>query len=171
MLLSGTEKYSINNTTPSDEGWYCCVVTNECGAVEECAWLEIDSELLERYSSMYFYIECNLATPVIVKNPRSIVIKEYSNEVFLECSAHDYGIGSIQYRWEKYQPSSDTWMIPNRADKIFMFAKLVFDEIREEDQGMYRCVAINNDGSVISEHATITVYGKITEELYDVRVY
>jgi len=36
--------YTINNTQPSDEGWYCCVATNECGDVEECAWLEIDSE-------------------------------------------------------------------------------------------------------------------------------
>ena len=101
----------------------------------------------------------------MVKNPKSIVIKEYSNEVFLECSAHDYEVGSIKYRWEKYQPSNDTWMTPNHADEIFMFAKLVFEEIREEDQGMYRCVAINNDGSAISENATITVYGKMTEEL------
>ena len=38
--------YFINETQPSDEGWYCCVATNECGDVEECAWLEVDSELL-----------------------------------------------------------------------------------------------------------------------------
>ena len=41
---------TINNLTmmnvkESDEGWYCCVVTNECGNVQECAWLEVDSKL------------------------------------------------------------------------------------------------------------------------------
>ena len=41
--------YSINNTQPSDEGWYCCIANNECGSVEECAWLEVDSELSENY--------------------------------------------------------------------------------------------------------------------------
>jgi len=38
------EEYSINITKPSDEGWYCCVATNECGDVDECAWLEMDSK-------------------------------------------------------------------------------------------------------------------------------
>ena len=37
--------FSIGNTQPSDEGWYCCVAANECGRhVEECAWLEVDSK-------------------------------------------------------------------------------------------------------------------------------
>ena len=37
---------SINETSVTHEGWYCCVVTNECGNVEECVWLEVNSELL-----------------------------------------------------------------------------------------------------------------------------
>ena len=41
--------YSINSTQPSDEGWYCCVATNKCGDVEECAWLEMDSKFSEHY--------------------------------------------------------------------------------------------------------------------------
>ena len=36
--------FSIDTTQPSNEGWYCCVATNECGDMEECAWLEVDSE-------------------------------------------------------------------------------------------------------------------------------
>jgi len=39
--------FSIGNTQPSHEGWYCCVATNECGDVEECAWLEVDSKWSE----------------------------------------------------------------------------------------------------------------------------
>ena len=62
-------------------------------------------------------------------------------------------------------------MTPSRKDKIFISPKLVFDVIREEDQGLYHCVATNNDGSAISENATITVYGKITEELCDIEYF
>ena len=36
---------TINMTNETEhEGWYCCVVTNECGDVEECAWLEVNSK-------------------------------------------------------------------------------------------------------------------------------
>ena len=45
-----TMTYSISNTQPSAEGWYCCVATNEGGSVEECAWLEVDSELSDTVS-------------------------------------------------------------------------------------------------------------------------
>ena len=37
---------NISKTNVSHEGWYCCVVTNECGDVKECSWLEVNSELL-----------------------------------------------------------------------------------------------------------------------------
>ena len=35
---------NISNVQPLDEGWYCCVATNDYGSVEECAWLEVNSE-------------------------------------------------------------------------------------------------------------------------------
>ena len=36
---------SITNAQPSDEGWYCCVATNEGGSTIDCAWLDIISKL------------------------------------------------------------------------------------------------------------------------------
>ena len=36
---------NISNVLISDEGWYCCVATNNHGSVEECAWLKVNSEL------------------------------------------------------------------------------------------------------------------------------
>ena len=36
---------SISNVQVTEEGWYCCVVANECGSITECAWLEVDSKL------------------------------------------------------------------------------------------------------------------------------
>ena len=34
---------AVSNIQPSDEGWYCCVATNEAGSTVECAWLEVNS--------------------------------------------------------------------------------------------------------------------------------
>ena len=35
---------AVSNALPSDEGWYCCLATNERGTVKECAWLEVNSK-------------------------------------------------------------------------------------------------------------------------------
>ena len=35
----------MNNVQPSDEGWYCCVATNQVGSTTSCAWLEVNSKL------------------------------------------------------------------------------------------------------------------------------
>lgn len=37
---------SILNVQENDEGLYCCMASNECGNITECAWLEVDSKLL-----------------------------------------------------------------------------------------------------------------------------
>ena len=36
---------AVYNVQPSDEGWYCCVATNEAGSTVDCAWLEVNSKL------------------------------------------------------------------------------------------------------------------------------
>ena len=36
---------AVDNVQPSDEGWYCCVATNEGGSRTDCAWLEVNSKL------------------------------------------------------------------------------------------------------------------------------
>ena len=42
-----TDVYSLtmHNVQASDEGWYCCVATNEGGSTMDCAWLEVNSKL------------------------------------------------------------------------------------------------------------------------------
>lgn len=35
---------AISNVQQSNEGWYCCLATNERGTVKECAWLEVNSK-------------------------------------------------------------------------------------------------------------------------------
>jgi len=150
--------YSIDITQPSDEGWYCCVATNECGDVEECAWLEVDSKLLEWGILFAYYCMLLLATPVIVTHPKSVVSKEGGTKISLSCSAHDYRVGHVKYNWEKYHPSDDKWIRPSVRHSR---AKLIFSVITEQDEGVYRCIATNSDGSVVSGNGTITVYGEL----------
>jgi len=38
--------------------------------------------------------------------------------------------------------------------------KLIFSIIKEEDEGVYRCKISNHDGSVVTDNATVTVYGE-----------
>ena len=39
-----TYQLTIPNAQLSDEGWYCCLATNECGTTERCIWLEVNSK-------------------------------------------------------------------------------------------------------------------------------
>ena len=104
----------------------------------------------------------HLATPVIVTNPSSVVNKEGDRNVSLHCSAHDYGLGHILYKWEKYHSPNNTWIGPsNTAKSVIMASRLKFSAITKEDEGVYRCVASNLDGSAVSKNATLTVYGKL----------
>ena len=60
---------NVSNVQLSDEGWYCCVVTNDYGSVEECAWLEVNSKqfsLLMYYTYYIVYSYCkHYLSPII----------------------------------------------------------------------------------------------------------
>jgi len=105
------------------------------------------------------------ALPNIVKSPTDITVRGNSkNTNPLRCSAT--GLGPIHYQWEKYQPSDSSWIKPsNRAVNIISH-KLIFSVITEEDEGVYHCIVTNADGSVVSDNATITVYGKYSALQY-----
>ena len=77
----------------------------------------------------------------------------------MECKAT--GTDLIHYKWEKYLSSNDSWIRPSeRVANSIKSPKLIFSTIIEEDEGVYHCVVLNNDGSTVSNNATITVYGK-----------
>ena len=79
----------------------------------------------------------------------------------LYCEAK--GMGPISYKWEKYQPSYDNWIRPSDRAVNITSTKLIFTVIMEEDEGIYHCVVTNDDGSVVSDNATITVYGELLQ--------
>ena len=76
----------------------------------------------------------------------------------LQCLAT--GMGLIYYQWEKYQPSDSSWIKPSNRVVNITSPKLIFGVIREDDEGVYHCIVSNDDGSVVSVNATITVYGE-----------
>ena len=43
--LTNLYNLAVHNVQLSDEGWYCCVATNDAGSTEDCAWLEVNSKL------------------------------------------------------------------------------------------------------------------------------
>ena len=74
------------------------------------------------------------------------------------CSAT--GMAPIYYKWEKYESSNDSWIRPSYRAASITSPKLIFSVITEEDEGVYRCIATNDDGSVVSNNATISVFGE-----------
>ena len=70
------------------------------------------------------------------------------------------GMGPIYYRWEKYHLSNNSWISPSHRVVNNTSPNLNFSVITEEDEGVYRCVVTNDDGSVISDNVTVHVYGE-----------
>ena len=107
----------------------------------------------------YSYILCSTALPIITKQPVSMAINSRKfNIVALCCSA--VGMGPIYYWWEKYHLSNNSWINPSHRTVSVTSSNLKFSIITEEDEGVYHCVVTNDDGSVISDNATIHVYGE-----------
>ena len=58
---------SIPNATQFDEGNYCCVATNECGSVKQCALLSIigmyvGNVYIHTYTYVHTYMHINFTT-------------------------------------------------------------------------------------------------------------
>ena len=100
-----------------------------------------------------------LALPNITTQPKSVLLKAGSNQInALLCLAT--GMPPILYQWEKYQSVDHSWIKPSQRAENITTHSLVFNGITEEDEGIYHCIATNNDGSIISDNASITVYGR-----------
>ena len=79
------------------------------------------------------------------------------NVTAVSCKA--IGIEPIYYRWEKYHLMNNSWIRPSHRAISITSPNLRFKIITEEDEGMYRCIVTNDDGDVISDNATVFVYG------------
>ena len=97
--------------------------------------------------------------------PKSQTVKEKETNVLALWIAAT-AVGPIHYQWQKYDTHTNSWISPsNRADNITS-PNLTFNVITEEDEGLYHCIAGNDDGNVSSLDARITVYGKLYSHKY-----
>ena len=106
----------------------------------------------------YTYIELLLYSavklPVITKNPTNtsftVNLDNNSTNVSITCEA----AGASSYYWERQNGS-----IPSRAIGVNT-SNLTIVNLQLEDAGYYRCVAINDIGSIESKYAELTLTGK-----------
>ena len=104
------------------------------------------------------------ASPIITTHPESQTFKDKETNI-LTLWIIATGIGPIYYQWQKYDLFSNSWISPSSRAENITSPNLTFTIITEEDEGLYRCIASNDDGDVFSDYANVTVYGK------DIRSY
>ena len=71
------------------------------------------------------------------------------------------GVGHLHYLWQKYDSFTDSWIPVSSRALNDTSPYLNFSTITQDDQGIYHCIVTNYDGSVTSDNATITVFGKL----------
>ena len=76
----------------------------------------------------------------------------------MSCKA--IGMGIIYFQWEKYNTINSSWIVPSQRAVNTTSPNLVFSMIEEEDEGVYHCIVTNDNGSIVSDNATIFVYGE-----------
>ena len=88
-----------------------------------------------------------------------ILRKTSKKESTLWCLAN--GLEPLKYLWQMYQSSNDSWTRPSVRAINITSSKLVFSKLTEVDEGIYRCIVFSDDDNVVSDNATITVYGEL----------
>ena len=107
---------------------------------------------------MLFHPILARATITVQPQPNSFKCRERNVQALWIAAT---GVGPIHYRWQKYDPSSNSWITPSSRAVNITSPNLTFSVIMEEDQGIYQCTVTNDDGSIISDSVNITVQGKI----------
>ena len=92
------------------------------------------------------------------------------NVIAAYCKASTVGIAPVYYRWERYNLMNNSWIRPSQRAINITSPQLEFNVITEEDQGVYRCIAANDDDNIISDNVTIIVYGECSynHQCYDI---
>ena len=101
-----------------------------------------------------------LAIPTIIQQPTSVTLRKNSEQVStLWCLAS--GLEPLNYLWQMYQSTNDSWIKPSIRAVNVTSPKLVFSKFTEEDEGIYRCIVFSDDDYVVSNNATMTLFGEL----------
>ena len=120
--------YSINNVTNTDAATYLLSVSNSQGTVSGSASLTV----------------IPFATPVITAQPNDLSLSSgYFGQMYIVAN----GVPNPNYQWRK-----------DGVDVVSgIYSSLVFNNVKEEDAGLYDVVVSNNIGSVTSSGATLII--------------
>ena len=99
--------------------------------------------------------------PIITQHPSSVIINEMGS-TSLSCDATSNVLNvTITFTWEKFNSTTNTWE-PATAPSFGIDTMMInFSNIRQDDEGMYQCIASNSAGNTSSNPATVTVYGEL----------
>ena len=101
------------------------------------------------------------ALPNVTIQPASVKFKVGNENVTaMYCKVRTSVRTPIYYQWEQYDKLSNSWTRPSQRAVNITSPQLEFSIVTEEDEGVYHCIASNEDGSVVSDNATIVVYGE-----------
>ena len=99
------------------------------------------------------------ALPNITMQPISTTFKMGDTNV-LAVSCKAVGETPLYFQWERYHSLDNSWIRPSLRAVNVTSPHLIFKLITEEDEGVYRCIVTSDDGSVVSDNATVYVYGE-----------
>ena len=91
--------------------------------------------------------------------PKGTIVYSGTEHVVMNCSA--IGHSTIMYHWQQYNTISSEWTTLPRNQQTYTngISTYTLALLTKNDDGLYRCVATNIDGSGYSNNVTITVYG------------
>ena len=99
------------------------------------------------------------ALPNITMQPASTTLKTGDiNVIAMSCKV--VGETPLYFQWERYHSLDSGWIRPSHRAVNVTSPHLKFKYITEEDEGVYRCIVTSDDGSVVSDNATVYVYGE-----------
>ena len=90
--------------------------------------------------------------PVIIEHPTGDDVP-LNNRITLTCTAN--GLGTLRYSWERLSSSNNWTTVSNHN-----ITSYTTDTTLAIGQYMYRCRVSNEAGSVVSNNATVNVYGE-----------
>jgi len=95
-----------------------------------------------------------------VSQPKGATMYIGADKIEMNCSA--VGHSKIDYHWERYNFNNSEWssLAKDQEARINNVSIYRLTNLTKSDEGMYRCVATNIDGSGYSNNVTVTVYGK-----------
>jgi hypothetical protein len=125
--------YSINNVTNTDAATYLLSVSNAQGTVSGSASLAV----------------IPFAAPVITAQPNNLSLNSgYFGQMFVVAN----GVPNPNYQWRK-----------DGVDVVSgIYSSLVFNNVKEQDAGLYDVIVSNTAGSITSSGANLTINAGIS---------